>query len=261
MRGGSQSSLVGASNGKFYIVKFANSPQGPNLPFNEALGTILAQYLGLPTPDWRPLRITPRFIKANPDVCFVLEGGVTCQPAPGLHFGSEFVMGSDEKEVYEIVPEKWMHHLEEPELFAGMLLLDIWTENVDRRQAIFIDGAAEGRGLKAVFFDHGHMFQGSHGNKPLTNPLSCIYYHDRVYKGALQSPKVDSWLSQIDRLSEEMLRAMMERIPREWRYGTLEDNAIALLTRNRRFLRWKIKEVAEGLTSIEKKRNERAAYM
>ena len=38
LRGGSQPILAEASDGRLYVVKFANNPQGANLLFNESMG-------------------------------------------------------------------------------------------------------------------------------------------------------------------------------------------------------------------------------
>ena len=200
MRGGSQSSLIGTSDGNFYVLKLANNPQGPNTLFNEAFGSILSHHLGLPVPEWHPMQVSSSFIATNPDLHFMLAEGVRT-PSAGLHFGSKFVIASKDDEVYEIVPERWMQRVQKPHFFAGMLLLDIWTENVDRRQALFIERSAN-RALEAMFFDHGHMFRGPNGDKNLKSPHACLYYHRNIYRRALESGNIEAWLYCIENLTE-----------------------------------------------------------
>jgi hypothetical protein len=192
MPGGSQSSLIGASDGNFFVLKLANNPQGPNTLFNEAFGAILARSLGLPVPEWQPIQVSRDFISRTPGLHFSIPEGV-CAPAPGLHFGSKFMIGSQDEEVFEIVPKRWMERVEKPHLFLGMLLLDIWTENVDRRQVLFVERAAN-RGLEVVFFDHGHMFGGPHGDRELNRPQSCFYYVTQIYARAFDPGQAEKWL-------------------------------------------------------------------
>lgn len=243
MKGGSQSSLIGASDSKFYVLKLKNNPQGPNTLFNEAFGSILAEYLGLPVPQWRPIRVDSKFIWENPDLCFALEERVQV-PCPDLHFGSNFLIGSLDDEVYEIVPDRWMERIENPHFFAGMLLLDIWAENLARRQVLFVESAAS-RTLKVLFFDHGHMFGGPHGDKKLKSPKARLYYHRNVYKAAFESGNMQNYLLRIERLTETMLQAMIERVPCEWRSPSLQSDTIGLLMRNQRSLRQKATKIIE----------------
>jgi hypothetical protein len=243
MNGGSQSSLVGASDGNFYVLKFAQNPQGLNTAFNEAFGSILAQHLGLPVPEWCPIEVSKGFIEENPWVCFE-SAERAYPPSPGLHFGSRFVIGTPEEEVYEIVPHGWMKRVRNPQFFAGMLLLDIWTQNLDRRQALFIE-RSNSRALDVVFFDHGHMF----GKKTLKNAQACLYYHRNTYRRVLESGDLENWISRIEAVDETMLRTMMEGVPREWRSRVLVGDTIALLTRSQETVRQKVNEIAGTLVS------------
>ena len=51
MRGGSQSHLMRACDGGFFVVKFQNNPQSVRLLANEFLATRIGLYLGLPMPE------------------------------------------------------------------------------------------------------------------------------------------------------------------------------------------------------------------
>jgi hypothetical protein len=247
MPGGSQSSLIGASDGNFFVLKLRNNPQGPNTIFNEAFGTILAQSLGLPVPDWQPIQVSREFITRNPGLGFSTPEGVSA-PVAGLHFGSKFVIGSQDEEVFEIVPSRWMERVKKPHLFAGMLLLDIWTENVDRRQVLFIERAAS-RALEVVFIDNGHMFAGPHGDRRLKSPQSCVYYLRQIYARAFDSGETEPWLRCIEGLTDTTLQAMIERVPQEWRTRALEQDTIARLVQNQNTLRHRAKEALQGLAN------------
>ncbi len=245
MNGGSQSALIGASDGNFYVLKLANNPQGPNTLFNEACGTILSQYLGLPVPDWCPIYMDQEFILANPGLSFATETG-SCAPSPGLHFGSRFLRVSPEDEVYEVVPHKWMGRVRNPQFFGGMFLLDVWAENVDRRQVFFIERSMS-RALDVLFFDFGHMFSGPHGRKQLKSAKGCLYEHRNVYTTAFEAAAIEDWLQRIESLNESTLKALMDAVPREWCNSTIERDTISLLMRNQGGLKYRVNEVARGL--------------
>jgi hypothetical protein len=51
MRGGSQSQLMRASDGHFYITKFQGNPQHTRVLANEFLASRLGSYIGLPMPE------------------------------------------------------------------------------------------------------------------------------------------------------------------------------------------------------------------
>src|SRR6201986_3410595 len=61
MRGGSQPALIRCNDGKLYVVKFFNNPQGPNVLANEVLGHEILNALNLPTPRWKTVFISRHF--------------------------------------------------------------------------------------------------------------------------------------------------------------------------------------------------------
>src|SRR6267154_6508568 len=94
MRGGSQPALIRCDDGKLYVVKFFNNPQGPNVLANEVLGNELLNALNLPTPRWKTVFISRSFIEKNTEISFETHAGHSSIET-GLHFGSEFL--GDEK--------------------------------------------------------------------------------------------------------------------------------------------------------------------
>src|SRR5882757_9298135 len=94
MRGGSQPALIRCDDGKLYVVKFFNNPQGPNVLANEVLGNELLNALNLPTPRWKAVFISRSFIEKNTEISFETHAGYSAIES-GFHFGSEFL--GDEK--------------------------------------------------------------------------------------------------------------------------------------------------------------------
>lgn len=248
MNGGSQASLVSASDGNFYVLKSRESPQGPNVVFNEGFGSVLAEYLGLPTPLWAPVEVDSKFLAENPT--FGFEAGKAARvPAPGLYFGSRFVFAPTDGDMYETVPHGWVDRINDPTLFLRMLLLDLWAENTDRRQALFIESSPR-RTLDVVFFDHGHMFGGPYGRKVQRNVEVCLYRHRRVYERALQATNVIEWsLRQMEGIRAKQLRIMMTRLPSEWREVQVEGGVIERLLENQKTIRETANEMIHKLLS------------
>ena len=90
MKGGSQAILVQCDDNRFYVVKMAGNPQGPNVVANEFLGSVIAGAVGLPVAESMLIHLSDHFIDSEPDIWFELPSGKK-RPDSGLHFGSLLV--------------------------------------------------------------------------------------------------------------------------------------------------------------------------
>ena len=88
MRGGAQAHLVQADDGKFYVVKFHNNPQGHRILVNEALGSVLLRHLGISAPEPVLVEVKPEFLEHNPEV-YLQFSSHRVAVETGLHFGSQ----------------------------------------------------------------------------------------------------------------------------------------------------------------------------
>uniref|UniRef100_E6QIL4 HipA-like kinase domain-containing protein n=1 Tax=mine drainage metagenome TaxID=410659 RepID=E6QIL4_9ZZZZ len=136
MRGGSQSTLIEASDGQQYVVKWQHNPQGSRVVLNEALGSALYKEIGLPTPQWAAIEIPDAFIDANPGMWFDTANGFV-RPTAGLHFAS-LRMGTETQTVFEVLPSTWFTRIQNRNTFLGALVADVWSEHADSRQALFL---------------------------------------------------------------------------------------------------------------------------
>ncbi len=68
MRGGSQSHLMRASDGHYYITKFQNNPQHCRVLANEFLASRLGLYLGLPMPEVAVIEVSDWLVSNSPDL-------------------------------------------------------------------------------------------------------------------------------------------------------------------------------------------------
>jgi len=59
MRGGAQSHLMYADDGRYYIVKFQNNPQHVRVLANELLANRIAERIGLPVPVTELIEVSP----------------------------------------------------------------------------------------------------------------------------------------------------------------------------------------------------------
>ena len=85
MRGGSQSHLMRASDGHFYVVKFQNNPQHLRVLANEMFATRIGQWLGLPMPRVDVIEVSDWLITNSPDMRVDVGGlGKPCGSGPQL---------------------------------------------------------------------------------------------------------------------------------------------------------------------------------
>ncbi|MGC2163555.1 MAG: HipA family kinase [Silvibacterium sp.] len=210
--GSSQPSIIVGSDGACYVVKCNGFPGHLSL-VNEAVGTGLIRNMGLPAPDWVPIKISSDFIDKNPGLWFHKEGEVVIKPAPGLHFGSRLIEAPDEQRTYQMIPHSWIDRIENRSDFLGMLILDLWANNCDRRQAVFLCDAQNR--LHANFIDNDFMFGGKFGFE-ITCPRRAMVYDLGVYRGLWKSESVERWLSIIDAVDENALRKILAGVPDEW---------------------------------------------
>lgn len=219
LRGGSQAILAEASDGLAYVVKFTNNLQGPNLPFNEAMGVELYKAFHLPVPDWKPLILPDAFIDQNPECWLATETG-TQRPEPGPCFGSLFLEKS-ERDLFEILPAVDFRRVRNIHDFWLAWLIDACAGHSDVRQAVFRKDA-DGK-FTAFFVDHGHMFGGPTG-QAVAELTTSRYWDWRIY------PKPDSMLEQsaleykraMGILRVDPLWAKIKDLPDEWiKYSAL----------------------------------------
>jgi hypothetical protein len=137
MRGGSQSQLMRASDGGFYIVKFQNNPQHVRVLANEFLATRLGLWLGLPMPQVAVIEVPEWLIANTPDLRIELAGAATpCSSGPQL--ASRYVVDPEQDMVFDYLPENLMlEKTRNIQDFASVLAFDKWTGNADGRQVVF----------------------------------------------------------------------------------------------------------------------------
>ena len=231
MRGGAQGHLMRCSDNCFYVVKFFNNPQHERVLANELLATRLAEHAGLPVPATAVVEVDERFIKHTPELHIQLaHTSIRCQQ--GLHFGSQYVVNPLEGQVFDYLPMTMLDRVRNLETFAGMLVVDKWTGNVDGRQAAFWRKSG-GRKYTASFIDQGYCFNAGEWTFP-DNPLRGVYATNEVYAGVKGWESFEPWLSRIENMSEEIVWRLVAEIPPVWyggEWGPLENLVKHLISR------------------------------
>lgn len=248
-RGGSQPILVQANDGLLYVVKFTNNLQGPNVPFNESMGSELYRACGLAALSWKPVMITDSFLDRNPK-CWMQTPEGRLRPAPGLCFGSRF-LGMTGVRLREILPAASYKRVRNRDSFWLAWLIDICAGHVDNRQAIFVE---DSRGwLDAFFVDHGHIFGGPDG-KDLRHFCASRYLDSRIYAN-ISLRETLGFLRVVQSLDADQLWRRLHAIPAEWRRASAMERFVACLqTLSKPAL---LQHVFEAIIDVQARRTER----
>ena len=234
MRGGAQSHLMLGSDRLAYVVKFQNNPQNLRVLANEFMATLLAQALGLTVPQAEIVEVPQWLIAGTKDLRMECERG----PEPckaGLQFGSRFVGGLLPGQTMDYLPEHHLGAVTNLSEFAGMLVMDKWMCNSDRRQAVFHKSLHEKRYM-ATFIDQGYCFDAANWTFA-DAPMRGVYARDLVYRDVKGWDSFEPWLSRVGRMDPQTAWNIARRVPPEWygdRFDELEALIERLMTRRRR---------------------------
>lgn len=239
MRGGAQSHLLEADDGKFYVVKFLNNPQHRRVLVNEWLSSVFLHYLQIPAPEPALIHVTEEFLSENLEV-YISLGTCRMPVQPGWHFGSRYPGDPSRLAVYDFVPDSLLPQVVNLADFLGMLVYDKWAGNVNGRQAIFFRARVQDwtpatgpqpprLGFLAMMVDHGFAFGGP--SWEFTDaPLQGIYPRQLVYEGVRSVDSFQPWLNQVMHFPEEVVDCAYKQVPPQWIDGE-EDAFERLLER------------------------------
>ncbi|HEY1207561.1 MAG: HipA family kinase [Bryobacteraceae bacterium] len=241
MRGGAQSHLLEADDGRFYVVKFRNNPQHRRILINEAVASTLLRYLQISAPEVAIVSVSSEFLAANPDLSLQL-GAHRVPVEPGWHFGSRYPGDPDQLAVYDFIPDALLGQVVNLREFVGMLAFDKWTGNADGRQAVFFRSrisewtaarTATRPGFLAWMIDHGFAFNGPYWDFP-DSPLHGVYHRPVVYETIRSLDDFSPWLDRIVYFPVEVMDQAFRGVPLQWLDGereTLEELLERLMKR------------------------------
>lgn len=229
------------SDGNFYVVKFRNNPQHLRVLANELFATRLADRVGLPVPIAEPVMVDDWLIEHTPALSVQLSDK-TIRCDGGLQFGSRYVVSPLEGQVFDYLPVEMLGLVRNLDTFAGILALDKWTGNADARQAAFWRKLTDKK-YTASFIDQGYCFNVGEWNFP-DHALLGVYGRNEVYQNVRGWESFEPWLSNIEKMDEDVIWSIASDIPVEWYAGEwheMEKLARTLIERRR-----KIRELIEA---------------
>lgn len=229
MRGGAQSHLMEASDGRFYVVKFQNNPQHRRVLVNELVSSVFLKYLQISSADAAVIEVTEEFLRENPGVSIEL-GASKIPVSTGWQFGSLYPGDPARVAVYDFVPDTLLHTVRNLEDFLGALVFDKWASNSDGRQAVFFRArvrewvplAAEAHpltmGFIAMMIDQGFAFNGPEWNF-IDSPVQGLYARKQVYNTVASLEQFEPWLERVIHFPEDVVDQAYKQIPPEWLAG------------------------------------------
>ena len=242
MRGGAQSHLMRCSDSHYYVVKFQNNPQHSRILVNEMLGTKLAARLGLPTTPVAVIHVSKELIRFTPELCMEMaRQRIPCKP--GLQFGSRYPGDPRRLSLLDFLPDPLLPAVVNLHDFAGMLVFDKWSCNINGRQTLFFpvpqqaasgqqpDRQSEERDdeipYTTIMIDQGFCFNAAEWNFP-DAPLRGLYARNRVYADVTGRESFGPWLERLEeRITKKVLASILQEIPPEW-YDDDMDTLLAL---------------------------------
>jgi hypothetical protein len=214
MRGGSQAHLMKCSDGRFYVVKFANNPQNARILTNELLASQIAAYLKLPVPRCAIVDVPQELIERTRKLVIIARHYETpCQA--GLAFGSRYIPLSNpwDTSLKFMMTADWVSKIENHRDFMGMLVFDKWTGNTDGRQVVFVKRRDR---FRAFMIDNGFCFNAGDWNFP-DSPIRGLFANREVYSEINSVSGFEPWLNLVEGdFNGSILRKFATQIPKEW---------------------------------------------
>jgi hypothetical protein len=246
MRGGAQSHLLEADDGRFYVVKFLNNPQHRRILINELIASCFLRYLQIAAPEVAIISVSREFVAENPGLCLQL-GSQRAPVQAGWHFGSCFPGDPARLAVYDFLPDALLKQVANLDHFLGALVLDKWMSNADARQAIYFRARLaqwapvsvhppRGIGFLAHMIDQGFVFDGPHWELR-DYPLQGLAPRPAVYETVKSWDDFQPWLDQVIHFPEDVVDQARKQVPPQWLDGdasALDSLLDALLARRRR---------------------------
>jgi hypothetical protein len=169
----------------------------------------------LTVPECDIVEVTEWLIANTPELVIQLpKGRERC--SAGLHFGSRFVGGLMPGQVVDTLPEAQLAEVKNLREFAGMLVVDKWTSNVNGRQAVFGRRPRE-RKYTATFIDQGYCFNAGEW-KLIDATLRGVFRSNLVYERVTGWESFEPWLGRVETMDPQAIWSAAEAIPPEW-YG------------------------------------------
>ena len=233
-RGSSQAQLMLASDGNLWVVKLQDNPQHLRVLANEFIVAKLAESVGLSVPATDIIEVAPELVETERISNSTVGTGKRDESLPGRHFGSRLasVIPGD---AVDYLPDSLLAGVINLQEFAGILALDKWACNCDKRQAVFTRNSRNKR-YSASFIDQGSCFNVGEWEFP-DAPTRGTYPRNIVYSKISGWESFSPWLERIEEMSSDTILRIARSVPPEWHGGgstSVERLAACLVSRQKR---------------------------
>lgn len=208
----SQPQIIFMSNGKEYLVKFKNNPQGNRMLMSEYVGTMLTQILGLPTIPFEIVYLPKEFITENKLHCFNFEHG--------NQFASLFIENCSG---LWFKPKK--EQVKNREMLAGIVVFDLWLGNEDRDASNILLQPSPGPNYYIHMIDHGSCYPSKNSllekiNYP--NKLKLSVVHNWCISMLDDKEELTYYHDKIVNFNNDLIRELIYSIPDDWEISNKE---------------------------------------
>ncbi|RFU62968.1 HipA family kinase [Peribacillus glennii] len=202
----SQPQIIFMNNGKEYLVKFKNNPQGNRMLMSEYVGTLLAQHLGLPTIPFEIVYVPKEFITENKLDSFQFKHG--------NQFASLYI---------ENCSGLWFQPNKEQvinrEMLAGIVVFDFWLRNEDRDASNILLQPSPKPNFYIHMIDHGNCYPRKSTlleiiNNPKRLKLSVV--HNWCMSMLDDKEELTFYLNKIVNFNNDLVRELIYSIPDDW---------------------------------------------
>lgn len=214
MRGGSQSHLVQARDGCYYVAKFAGNPQGTRTLINEWIAGNLLRTLGIRTPELRILQLAE---SCRTDDLFFQVGNRRKPVRGALHLGSRCPVNPETTAIFDMLAARLLPRVSNISDFGRVFVVDCWLGQADTRQTIYTRNRRSGSiSLWAWMIDHGQGFGGETWDVKAMS-LGCRCFQLDVYNLIDMPAVIEETIAAIRALPDGILYQKADTTPGEWR--------------------------------------------
>ncbi|UJF32106.1 HipA family kinase [Paenibacillus hexagrammi] len=208
-RGKSSPHLIACSDGRRYVVKFKNNPQGDWVLINEFIVNHLGALLELPIPRYKTIRITKQFIEEYDELR-------SKSFRSGRQSASRFVERALHVTDLDSRPKR--HEIKNVDQVPGLIVFDHYTSNSDRNEKNLL---LVPKGNQYVFqmIDHTNCFNITPDN-PSREFLPLSVRRGKVFRWfhtlITHKKQLMDYVDKITAIHNDDLRHIIDMLPDDW---------------------------------------------
>ena len=201
--GGSEPHMFECSDGKRYLVKASNNPQGGRVLVNEVIGGLCLEWLGINHPCIAVVELDPALLAASPGAKF----GNGTPLAAGKGFGSEYV----QSEPQGTVPPDRIRNLAD---VGGVVVMDTWVQNTDSRQYRLQHLGGQAPDYRFIPLDQGHSISHSWTAADLRTLAANIVVASPI--APVSGAHCEPFILRLRNFDRSTADHIVSQVPNEW---------------------------------------------